>query len=341
MIEHNTVSVIVPAYNVEACLKQCVDSVLSQSLKASEVIVVNDGSTDRTAEMARSYGDQIVYIEQDNQGQGAARNAGLRIAKGEFIAFLDADDYWLPDFLKETMAFLSEHDEAVAVSTGYIINRRGKQRIGPAGLLAKSSSDGNGYILDSFFDTWAQYDHVRTGTVLMRRSVIEQAGGQLEIRISQDLEYWGYMATFGPWGFIPRPLWVGDSYSHAMQAGWLARYRQRRRACPTVEQWQRRIVPRLKPIDWPGFRVVRGRVAARFAYSMIVAGNDEAARKTVAEHGAAMGAGRLARLLCLGYDYGFVGWKSACTAVRLREYMRACSIASLAMAWRPTSISRT
>lgn len=333
MIDNRTISVIVPAYNVESCLRQCLDSVLSQSLKASEVIVVNDGSTDRTEEMARSYGDQIVYVEQENRGQGAARNAGLAIAKGEYIAFLDADDYWLPDFLKVTTAFLLEHRKPAAVSTGYVINRRGKQHIGPAGLLAISSSDGNGCTLDSFFDTWANYDHVRTGTVLMRHSVIEQAGPQLEIRISQDLEYWGYLATFGAWGFVPKPLWVGDSYSHAIQAGWLARYRQRRKACPTVEEWQQRIVPRLKLADWTGFRVVRGRVAARFAHSMIVAGNEKAARKTVVEYGADMGACRLARLLRLGYKYGFFGWRSACAAIKLREYMRACSIAFLAKVW--------
>jgi glycosyltransferase involved in cell wall biosynthesis len=132
------------------------DSVLAQTVGPDEVIVINDGSTDRTAEVARSYGDQIIYIEQENQGQGAARNAGLRIAMGEYIAFLDADDYWLPDFLRETTSFLSERDEAVAVSTAFITNRRGEQQIGPCGLQALSGESDRGYILDSFFDTWAK-----------------------------------------------------------------------------------------------------------------------------------------------------------------------------------------
>ena len=232
-------------------------------------------------------------------------------------------------FLKETVAFLSEHDDAVAVSSGFVINSRGKQQTGPSGPLAISDTNGNGYILDSFFDTWAKYDHVRTGTVLMRRSVIEQAGPQLEIRISQDLEYWGYLATFGSWGFISKPLWVGDSYSHAMQVGWLTRYRRRRKACPSVEEWQHRIVPRLKESDWVGFRIIRGRVAARFTHSMIVAGNREAARKIVAKYGADMGTGRLAKLLRLGDACGLVGWRSACTAISLQEHVRACRIASL------------
>ncbi len=329
MIENRTVSVIVPAYCVEACLRQCLDSVFAQTVAPAEVIVINDGSTDGTAEVARSYGDQIVYLEQDNQGQGTARNAGFRIATCEYVALLDADDYWLPDFLKETVAFLIAHPETVAVSTGYVIRRRRQRQIGPSGLLASLDGDGRGQILDNFFDTWAKHDHVRTGTVLMRRSVIGQAGPQLEIRISQDLEYWGYLATFGPWGFIPKPLWAGDSYFHAMQVGWLARYQKRRKACPTVEEWQHRIVPRLKPADWTGFRTVRGRVAARFTHSMIIAGNREAARKIVAEYGADMGTGRLAKLLRLGDACGLIGWRLACTAISLREHVRACRIVSL------------
>lgn len=324
-----TISVIIPAYNSATCLGDAIDSALSQQLPPMEVIVINDGSTDETARVAKSYAGQIVYIEQDNLGQGAARNAGLRVARGEFIAFLDADDYWLPGFMKETTRFLRTHPEAVAVNTAHIINKWAKQSVGPAGLLTPGMSYEDGYILDNFFDTWARHDHVRTGTVLMRRSVIEQAGPQLEIRISQDLEYWGYIATFGPWGFIPKPLWVGDSYSHAIQVGWLTRYRRRRKACSTVEEWQRRIVPRLKEADWAGFRIVRGRVAARFTHSMIIAGNREAARKIVAEYGADMGTGRLAWLLRLGDACGLVGWRSACTTIRLREHVRACRIASL------------
>ena len=322
MIENRTVSAIIPAYNVESCLSRCLDSVFAQTITPDEVIVINDGSTDRTSEITRSYGDQIVYVEQENQGQGAARNTGLMIATGKYVAFLDADDYWLPDFLQETTAFLSEHDDAVAVSTGYAINRRGKQYIGPKDLLAISGSDENGYILDSFFDTWAKYDHVRTGTVLIRNRVIKQAGPQLEIRISQDLEYWGYIATFGPWGFIPRHLWVGDSYSHAMQVGWLARYRQRRKACPTMEEWQHRIVHRLHPADWTGFLVVRGRVATRFAYSMILAGNHVAARGVVSKYGKEMGDTPFAVLIRLADRVGWCGWGVCCIALWLREHLK-------------------
>jgi glycosyltransferase involved in cell wall biosynthesis len=323
----NSVSVIIPAYNVESCLGRCLYSALSQELSPAQAIIVNDGSTDRTAEVAKSYGDRIVYIEQENKGPAAARNAGLRVATGEFVAFLDADDYWLPGFLRETTAFLFAHPEAVAVSTGYVVKRFEKQHVGPKGLIANSEADNGGYVLRNFFDTWAQHDHVIAGTVLIRRDIIEETGPQLEIRISEDLEYWGYLATFGPWGFIPEPLWVGDSYAQAAKAGWLKHYRRRWRECPSIEEWQHRIVPRLKEADWTGFRTVRGRVAAGFAHSMILAGNRAAARSVVSKYGKEMGDTPFAMLIRLADRVGWCGWGVVCCIVRAREFAKASRIA--------------
>jgi glycosyltransferase involved in cell wall biosynthesis len=90
------VSVIIPAYNVEKCLVKCLDSVLKQTLKEIEIIVVDDGSTDTTPVILNKYKNEysnIVILSQKNSKQGAARNRGLDIAKGEYIYFLDADDY--------------------------------------------------------------------------------------------------------------------------------------------------------------------------------------------------------------------------------------------------------
>lgn len=102
------ISVIVPVYNGEAYLAQALDSILQQDWPDFELIVVDDGSTDATARIARSYGDRLVYRHQPNAGQGAARNAGLALATGDFIAFLDADDVWLPAKLSRQMALLSQ-----------------------------------------------------------------------------------------------------------------------------------------------------------------------------------------------------------------------------------------
>jgi len=102
------VSVIVPAFNVAPFIRETLDSVLAQSFADYEVIVINDGSpdTEELEKVLKSYRDQIIYIKQENQGAGAARNAGLRVARGMYVAFLDGDDIWLPDFLAEQIALI-------------------------------------------------------------------------------------------------------------------------------------------------------------------------------------------------------------------------------------------
>jgi len=319
-----TVSTIIPVYNAQTSLARCIESVLSQEPEPAEVIVINDGSTDETAEVARSYRDRITYLEQKNAGQGAARNAGLRLATGDFVAFLDADDYWLPDFLSTCVDFFHHHKDAVAVNTGFIIKKWGSEHTSPASIVNAVEEVKQGSILNNFFDFWAENDHVRTGTVLIRRKVIEEAGYQrADLRISQDLEYWGYIATFGPWGFIPEPLWIGDSASSAGRTGWIDKYRKRRNLCPSVEQWQKRIVPRLREEDWAGFRVVRGRVAGSFALNKILGGDDKAAKEIMAKYGGQMPTNWSTNLMQRGFRAGTPGWKVTCIFIRLREQVKS------------------
>ena len=106
-----TVSIVIPAYNVALYIGETLDSVFAQTFADYEVIVVNDGSPD-TEELERTLArfiDRISYIKQENRGASASRNAGLRAARGEFVAFLDADDLWLPNYLDEQIKFIREH----------------------------------------------------------------------------------------------------------------------------------------------------------------------------------------------------------------------------------------
>jgi glycosyltransferase involved in cell wall biosynthesis len=107
------VSVIVPAYNAAPYIKETLESVFSQTYQSFEVIVVNDGSPDTEAleELLLPYRDRIVYLKQENRGLSGARNTGLRAATGTFVALLDADDLWTPDYLEEQTKFLREHPE--------------------------------------------------------------------------------------------------------------------------------------------------------------------------------------------------------------------------------------
>ena len=94
------ISVVIPAFNAEKTIARAVESVLAQSRPADEIIVIDDGSKDNTADVIRSYGDKVILIQQENAGASVARNAGLKNASGDWIAFLDCDDEWLPEKLK-------------------------------------------------------------------------------------------------------------------------------------------------------------------------------------------------------------------------------------------------
>ena len=109
------VSVIIPAYNREKYIVEAIDSVLAQEYAPIELIVVDDGSTDRTAEIVQNYGDQLVYLCQQNQGAAAARNSGIAYAHGEFLAFLDSDDIWAEGKLSWQMALLQQNPHLDAV----------------------------------------------------------------------------------------------------------------------------------------------------------------------------------------------------------------------------------
>jgi glycosyltransferase involved in cell wall biosynthesis len=102
------VSIIIPAYKVAPFIRETLDSVFAQTFTNFEVIVINDDSPDtpELEEALENYRGSIVYLKQSNQGAGAARNAGLRVARGEFVAFLDGDDVWLPDFLSEQLKLI-------------------------------------------------------------------------------------------------------------------------------------------------------------------------------------------------------------------------------------------
>src|SRR5690242_14802421 len=102
------VSVIIPAYNAAAFIGETLDSVYAQTFNNFEIIVVNDGSPDTEAleQKLSSYPAKLRYLKQANQGAAAARNTGPRAAIGEFVAFLDADDTWLPQFLEKQVALL-------------------------------------------------------------------------------------------------------------------------------------------------------------------------------------------------------------------------------------------
>ena len=101
------VSIIIPIYNGALLIKRCLDAVYKQEGDFQlEVIVIDDGSTDNTLDILSSYAKALIVLKQSNQGPAAARNKGIEKATGKYLAFLDADDFWEPTFLEETVSFL-------------------------------------------------------------------------------------------------------------------------------------------------------------------------------------------------------------------------------------------
>ncbi|WP_414475743.1 glycosyltransferase family 2 protein [Microvirga sp. M2] len=114
------VSVVIPLFNKGPHIVRCLESVASQTLADFEVVVVDDGSTDEGATLARRFpDDRVRVISQKNSGPGHARNRGVDSARGDLVAFLDADDEWLPSYLAESVRLLTDHPEAATVSSGY------------------------------------------------------------------------------------------------------------------------------------------------------------------------------------------------------------------------------
>lgn len=109
------VSIVIPAYNDERFLAEAIESALGQKNAEAEVIVVDDGSTDGTAQVAESFGDAVTLRRKENGGPSSARNAGLDVVHGECVVFLDGDDVLFPDFVSRTLAVLDSHPEAAFV----------------------------------------------------------------------------------------------------------------------------------------------------------------------------------------------------------------------------------
>lgn len=326
------VSVVVPAYNAEHCLQTCIDSVLRQTYVDWELVIIDDGSTDGTLELARNNrSDRVHCISQQNAGQGHARNAGLEVARGDYVTFLDADDEWRPMFLERTIDFLDTHSDVIAVSTAFTVRYQDGSEVDGPVSIAPLGPERAPVILDDFFSFWARHDHIRTGTAVIRLAAISSAGPQRgDLRVSQDLEYWGYIATFGKWAFIPEPLWIGNSRIAGATGGWLKKYRARRTACPAVESWGRRIEPRLSPSEMADFRVIEGRVAAGYCQYMILGGSRDKALHVVKTYGPNMPNNRLVRLLRTAALQGPLAWAAACILVEIKEYAKAIKFSLLA-----------
>jgi len=197
------VSVIIPVYNGERFIAQAVDSVLNQTYRDFELIVVDDGSTDKTAEILKSYGSQIIYIYQPNRERSAARNTGIRHAQGEYLAFLDADDVWLPHKLQRQVQLLDQASEVGLVyGWAYFIDETG-QRVNLSGKEMLCSFESGTRV----FEPLLFENVIASPTVMIRRHCIDTVGFFDEsMTYTEDWDMWLRIAVHYKVGIINEPL---------------------------------------------------------------------------------------------------------------------------------------
>jgi glycosyltransferase involved in cell wall biosynthesis len=191
------VSVIIPAYNVASFIGETLDSVFAQTFADYEVIVINDGSPD-TNELERALSrfiDRVNYLKQENRGASAARNTGLRAAQGEFVAFLDADDLWLPNYLEEQIRFLGERNcDLVCADAEVFSDSSTEKETYMESLMADAPRTG----AVTFLGLLSAAQSLITSGVVVRRELVLDVGMFDEaLRNSQDFDLWLRLALSG------------------------------------------------------------------------------------------------------------------------------------------------
>lgn len=230
MAEFPTVSIIVPAYNVAPYLGETLDSVLAQTRADYEVVLVNDGSTDKTAQIVEQYRERfagkLVYVWQENRGLAAARNTAIRTARGKYVALLDSDDVWLPGYLA-CMLGLLEADETLDLAFPNAIfwgspqfDGRDFQSVFPPNppitlekLLGRESSV--------------------FGLATIRRELVLEVGGYDEaLRASEDFDLWLRLLQRGcKFGYAAEPLVKYRFRADSLSNTGIPHYQNRMKVC--------------------------------------------------------------------------------------------------------------
>jgi glycosyltransferase involved in cell wall biosynthesis len=192
------VSVIIPTYNSAALVVEAVESALAQTDAPLEVIVVDDGSTDDTAERLRPYLSRIIYVRQKNARVAAARNTGLDHATGEVIAFLDADDAWHPAKLRRQLAVLSQRPEIGLLAT---------RLTAWPGQFTPASELAAGRVDDIPLSAMLLSNRLATSSIIVRRSVLDRAGRfDTELFGPEDYDLWLRVARLSQVAMLDEPL---------------------------------------------------------------------------------------------------------------------------------------
>ena len=208
-------SVIIPLYNKAAYIERAIQSVLSQTFQEFELIVVDDGSTDDSSAQLSVISQQLsvaapeIYkkvrvIQQQNRGVSTARNNGVKLAKYDYIAFLDADDSWEPTYLEEMKGLIAAYPNAGIYGSSYFIVKNDKKRIAPIGV-EKNFDRG----LINYCQVYSQTlcMPLWTGATIIRKSIFDLENGfNPRLKLGEDFDLWIRVAIKHPVAFLNKPL---------------------------------------------------------------------------------------------------------------------------------------
>lgn len=195
------VSVVIPLYNCERHIGEALESVLQQTYRDYEIIVIDDGSTDGSARVVHEFGDRVRYVYQANAGVSAATNRGVALSTGELIAFLDNDDVWLPTKLERQVGYLDEHPTCGFVNCDLQYVSESGERLNKflRGMNAR----------EPFVRLFQKGYVIMCSAVMIRRAVFRRAGGFDETFVAaglQDMEWMARVAQCTELGYMPDTL---------------------------------------------------------------------------------------------------------------------------------------
>lgn len=316
-------SIIIPVYNGALLLYRCLDSIFNQKTQYSyEVILVDDGSTDNSVELIKAREEtNIVLYQQQNAGPAVARNKGMELAKGKYVAFIDADDYWNDGYIQKTVDFMNRHEECVAVSVTCknIASFAKTASYNPSWMDESKKEEPR--VLDDFMSYWASYCHVGTCSTTMRTELVRQSGGmRTDLRVTEDYEFWIYLSTFGKWGLIPEVLYVSDGGDVTQSQGWVNKMERRWKNAPSITEWEKRIVTRLPEITI-SYQQARGRVSRNLTYCQLLSDRLKLSRHEALLYGKFFIKDPIGKLINMAKYTSFTWWMLA-KFLKYREYHR-------------------
>jgi glycosyltransferase involved in cell wall biosynthesis len=206
------VSVVIPTFNRAATIVRAVESVLQQAYRPLELIVVDDGSTDGTPEVLKTYGNAVVYVRQDNAGPAAARNRGIRESQGELVAFLDSDDVWLAAKLERQVAVLERAGrETPCCLCDTLMRTPDGQEHSSFAIAWLRMREPEGLWLNPAAVLATRFVLFCQAALVRRRFLLDCQGFDEQLWFMEDHDLALRLALRGPWAFVREPLavWCG------------------------------------------------------------------------------------------------------------------------------------